>query len=319
MTAALGNADSAFLRMASLNALGNLPAVDDSGQFHSAAYNSFSPSSVLGRLNSPAGLGMRSHSSSVAVPFGHAQVSSRPINGTPNFHSVSQSGNQNGILYGMPMSLELHQLPRSNSVNYGVFPVTNSMINTNSIGSLDAKINLTGLNNIGSSSNNCFGMPNNSLTVDEHLQHSQGIGGMVNQSLATANSLNSEFPFQMKNIERHSNWLNAVQSLDDQSNLYRLNDCFKDTSPGILRDNSLSVPRHIGSDTHDASSFTSGPAHVRDGNIDLLQCQAASASSNTLQVWENSKQDAIPHHTNLISSPVNSLQPRGVPSSFDPR
>lgn len=247
MAAALGNADSAFLRMASLNALGNLPTVDSSGQFQNAAFNSFTASSVIGRLNSPAGLGMRSLSSSGAVQFGHAQVPSSSINGTTNFHSVSQSGNQNGILYGMPMSLELHQLPRSNSVNYGVLPVTDSMINTNSIGSLDAKINLAGLNNIGSSSNTSFGMPTNSLMVEGHL-HPHGIGGLVNQSLGTANSLNSGFPFQMTNIERRCNWPNAIQSLDDQSNLYGLNDCFKHTSPSILSDNSLSVPRHIGSD-----------------------------------------------------------------------
>lgn len=334
MAAALGNADSAFLRMASLNSLGNLSTVDSSGQFQSAAFNSFSPSSVLGRLNSPAGLGMRSLSSSGAVQFGHAQNSSSYINGTADFHSVSQSGNQNGILYGMPMSLELHQLPRSNSVNYGVLPVTDSMIYTNSIGSLDAKINVAGLSNsqfsvsdgfsdtkinIGNTSNACFGMPNNSQMVDGHFLHPQGVGGLVNQSLATANSLNSGFSFQMTDIERRGNWPNAVQSLDDQSNLYGLNDCFKHTSPSILKDNSLSVPMHIGSGPHDASSFTLGPALVRDGNIDLLQCQAASASSNTQQSWEGSKQDAIPHQTNLLSSSVSSFQPRGVPSSFDPR
>lgn len=334
MAAALGNADSAFLRMASLNALGNLPTVDISGQFQSASFNSFSPSSVLGRLNSPAGLGMRSLSSSGAVQYGHAQNSSSSINGTPDFHSVSQSGNQNGILYGMPMSLELHQLPRSNSVNYGVLPVTDSMIYTNSVGSLDAKINVAGLSNsqfsvsdgfsdtkinVGSTSNGCFGMPNNSQMVDGHLLHPQGIGGLVNQSLATANSLNSGFSFQMTDIERRSNWPSAVQSLDDQSNLYGLNNCFKHTSPSILRDNSHSVPMHIGSGPHDASSFTLGPAHVRDCNIDLLQCQAAPASSNTPQGWEGSKQDAVPHQTNLLTSSGNSLLPQGVPSSLDPR
>ncbi|KAK1369926.1 Two-component response regulator [Heracleum sosnowskyi] len=252
MAAALGNADSSFLRMASLNALGNLPTVDSSGQFQSATFNSFSPSSVLGRLNSPAGLGMRSLSSSGAVQFGHGQNSSSSINGTPDFHSVSQSGNQNGILYGMPMSLELHQLPRSNSVNYGVLPVTDSMIYTNPVGSLDAKINVAGLSNnqfsvsdgfsdtkinLGSTSNGCFGTPNNSQMVDGHLLHPQGIGGFVNQSLATANSLNSGFPFQMTDIERRGR---------------------------ILRDNSLSVPMHVGSGPHDASSFTLGPAHVQD-------------------------------------------------------
>lgn len=332
MAAALGNADSAFLRMASLNALGNLPTVDASGQFQSASFNSFSPSSVLGRLNSPSGLGMRSLSSSGAAQFGHAQNSSSSINGTADFHSVSQSGNQNGILYGMPMSLELHQLPRSNSVNYGVLPVTDSTIYTNSISSLDAKINVAGLSNsqfsvsdgfsdtkinVGSTSN-CFGMPNNSQMVDGHLLHPQGTGGLVNQSLATENSMNSGFSFQMTDIERRSNWPNAVQSLDDQSNLYGINNCFKHTSLSILRDNSLSVPMHIGSGPHDASSFTVGPAHVRDGNIDLLQCQAASASSYTRKGWEGSKQDAVPHQTNLLCSSVNSLQPRGVPSSFDP-
>ncbi|XP_017227759.2 two-component response regulator ARR12 [Daucus carota subsp. sativus] len=331
MAAALGNADSAFLRMASLNALGNLPTMDSSGQFQSVAFNSFSPSSVLGRLNSPAGLGIRSLSSSGAVQFGLAQNSSSSINGTANFHSAPQTGNQNGILYGMPMSTEIHQLPHSNNVNYGVLPVTESMIYTNSISSLDGKVNVTGLSNsqysasdgfsdvkihVGSSSNACFGMPNNSLVVDGHHLHSQGLGGSVNQSLATANSLNSGFSFQMPDIERRGTWPSAVQSLGDQTNLHRSNDCFRHTSPSILRDNSLLVPLNIGSDPHDASSFTLRPTHVPDGNIDLLQCQ--SASSNTLQGWGDSKQDAVPHQTNLISSSVNSWLPQGVSSSFDP-
>lgn len=343
IVAALGNADSAYLRMASLNGLGNLPTLDGSTQFQNAAFGSFRPSSVLGRLNSPAGLGMRSLSSSGMVQFGHAQNSSNPVNGLANFHSLSQSGNQNGnILYGMPMSLELDQLQHNQGVNHvGVLPVNDSMMYPISSGFSETKINVGSSSNphfsisddfsdtkinVGSSSNSLFGMPNNSLMVDGNLQDAHRRRVLGNQSSVTTSSLNSGFSSHLPDIERcNDNWPNDVQSSEVHSNLYTLNDCFKQTNLGILRDTGPSM-MHMGNDSHDGSSINLAPAQYPDGKIDILQCQAGSGSSGigqninvTLQQgWDDSKQDAS-HQSYLLNSSLNSLLPHDVASPFNSR
>ncbi|KAK8319037.1 hypothetical protein V6Z12_A13G215000 [Gossypium hirsutum] len=75
MAAALGTADSAYLRMGSLNGLGNFHTLAGSDQLHNAAFRSFPPSGVLGRLNTPAGLGIRGLPSPGTIQLGHVQNS----------------------------------------------------------------------------------------------------------------------------------------------------------------------------------------------------------------------------------------------------
>lgn len=343
--ATLRNADSAYLRMASLNGLGNVPNLDGSTQFQNAAFGSFRPSSILGRLNSPAGLGIRSLSSSGMVQFGQSQSSSNPINGLANFHSLPESGNQNGnILYGTPMSLDLDQLQQhKQGVNHiGVLPLKDSMMYPVSNG-FSAKIHVgsssnpgfsvsdsfsdTKVINVGSLSNiSTFGLPNNSLMVDRNLQHSHSRSVLGNLSSVPTSSLNSVYSSHFPDIQScNNNWPNAGQSSEAHSNLYTSNDCFQQTYPDIFRDTGSSI-MHLGSEVHDVSSVDLASAQYPDDKICILQSQAGSGSSgvgqhvnvNLQQGWNDIRQDG-PHRGNLLNGFVNSMLPHDVASPLNPR
>lgn len=161
MAAALGTADSSYLRMGALNGLGgNFHTLAASDQLHNAAFRSFPPSGVLGRLNTPAGLGIRGLPPPGTIQLGHMQNSGHSINDHSKLQSFIPGGNHNpNILQGMPMSLELDQLQNSKGVshigelptanNTTVFPVSGNLI--------DARMTA------GFSNNPLLGVTSNSL------------------------------------------------------------------------------------------------------------------------------------------------------------
>uniref|UniRef100_A0A5B6ZJF2 Two-component response regulator n=1 Tax=Davidia involucrata TaxID=16924 RepID=A0A5B6ZJF2_DAVIN len=322
MVAALGSADSAYLRMGSLNGIGNIHTMAGSGQFQNAAFRSFLPSGVLGRLNSPAGLGMHSLSSSGMVQSGHAQNSSDLTN--DNFHPVLLPGNQNGnILQGMPTSLELDQLQHNKGVTHNgehsittndstVFPISSSFS--------DANIN------VGGSSNSLLGVPNKPIMLQGHHQEIQSTGAFKDQSSVTVASSNSEFPSHLPDYGRcNDNRPCAVQSSGVKSNSFALSDCFNQATLGDLRDNVSSTSMHFGSNTHDVNSFTLVPDQLLDSRTDL-QCQVAPISSNAgknmnytqEQGWDEHKQDPS-HLSNFMCSSINASIPHDVVSPFSQR
>ncbi|XVF89381.1 hypothetical protein PTKIN_Ptkin19aG0125800 [Pterospermum kingtungense] len=143
MAAAVGSADPNYLRMGSLNGLGNFHTLAGSDQLHNAAFRSFPPSGVLRRLNTPAGLGMHGLSSPGMVnQLSHVQNLGNTSNDQSKLQSSVLPGNHNAnILQGMPMSLELDQLQNKKGVSHigelpvaDVFPVSDSLINARTIG-----------------------------------------------------------------------------------------------------------------------------------------------------------------------------------------
>ncbi|XP_059642589.1 two-component response regulator ARR12-like [Cornus florida] len=319
MVAVLGSADPAYLRMNSLNGIGNVHAMAGSGQFQNAALRS-SPNGILGRLNSPAGLGLRGLSSSGMVQLNHSQNSSNLMNN--KFHPIIPAGNQNGnILQGMPMSLELDQLQHNNSVtrivelsnttdDLSVFPISS--------GFSDTKMNA------GSSSNSLLDVPNNPLMMQGHLQEIQRRGVLGDQSSVTIASSNSGFPSHLTDFSRfNDDWPIAVQSSGIQSDSYALNDCLKQAPLSGLTDGISSFPMHIGSNPHDVRPIAMVTEQLVDSTTDL-QCQVASISSiagqnmdyTQKQGWNDFRQEAS-HHSNLTRSSANSLiPPRGVMGPF---
>ncbi|KAK9280408.1 hypothetical protein L1049_014097 [Liquidambar formosana] len=309
---AFGSTDPSYLRMGPLNGLGNFHTMAGSGQFQSAGFRSFPHSGMVGRLNTPAGLGIRGLSSPGMVQLGHAHVS-YPINDRAKFQPGLLPGNQGGsILQGMPMSLELDHLQNNRSVtNIGELSTTidDSTLFPVSSGLPDTKIT------IGSSSDSLLGVPNNLFMLQGHPQETQSRGGFGNQSSVTVASLSSEVSSPLPDLGRcNDNWPSAVQSSGIQSNSLPINDCFKQATlyTRSLRDNMSSMGPDIGSHSHDVSSIASAPTRLQDSRIDL-QCQAAPISSNSArnvsctsqQIWENHKQD-ISHHPNLMCNSVNS-------------
>lgn len=166
MAAAVGSADSNYLRMGSLNGLGSFHTLAGSDQLQNAAFRSFPPSGVLGRLNTPAGLGMHGLPSPGMGQLSHVQNLGNTSNDQSRLQSFVIPGNHNAnILQGMPMSLELDQLQNKKSVshigglptadNATVFPVSGSLINARTT---------------GCSSNSLLGVTNNSWMLEGSSQ-----------------------------------------------------------------------------------------------------------------------------------------------------
>ncbi|KAK8482525.1 hypothetical protein V6N11_063452 [Hibiscus sabdariffa] len=167
MAAALGTADSSYLRMGSLNGLGNFHSLAGSDQFHNAAFRSFPPSGVLGRLNTPAGLGIRGLPSTGTIPLGQVQNSGHSSNDPSKLQSFIPGNHNANILQGMPMSLELDQLQNNKGVSHiGELPAANSTSVFPVPGSLmDARIT-------GFSNNPILGVSSNSLMLEGSSQQS---------------------------------------------------------------------------------------------------------------------------------------------------
>ncbi|OMO61592.1 hypothetical protein CCACVL1_23393 [Corchorus capsularis] len=158
MAAALGSADPSYLRIASFNGLGNFHTLAGSDQLQNTAFRSFPPSGVLGRLNTPAGLGLRGLPSAGMIPLSHAQNSGITGHDQSKLQSVVIPGNHNAnILQGMPMSLELDQIQDRKIVthigqlpttdNISAFPVSGSLIDSRITGCSDNNPLLGGTSN----------------------------------------------------------------------------------------------------------------------------------------------------------------------------
>ncbi|KAK8543091.1 hypothetical protein V6N13_136369 [Hibiscus sabdariffa] len=165
MAAALGTADSSYLRMGSLNGLGNFHSLAGTDQFHNAPFRSFPPSGVLGRLNTPAGLGIRGLPSTGTIPLGHVQNSGHSSNDPNKLQSFIPGNHNANILQGLPMSLELDQLQNNKGVSHiGELPTANSSSVFPVPGSLmDARIT-------GFSNNPILGVTSNSLMLEGSSQ-----------------------------------------------------------------------------------------------------------------------------------------------------
>ncbi|WJZ85308.1 hypothetical protein VitviT2T_004853 [Vitis vinifera] len=320
MVAALGSTDSTYLH--SLNGLGNFYNLSGSGQLPNSTFRSFPPSGMLGRLNTPSGMGMHCLSSSEMVQLGHLQNSSNPINSGGKFQPVLLPGNQNGIiLQGMPMSLELEQLQHNKGIiRVGELSTTigDSTVFPASSGFPDTKMTSS------RSSSSLLVAANSPLMLQGHSQENQRRGGLRNQNSATL--LNAELPSSFPDHGRcNDNWSTAVQPSAIQSSSFPLSDCFKQATlhPSNLRDNISSVTLQSGTNLRDVSCVTSMPPPLPDSRTDL-ECQAMTISSNSVKimnyspkVWDDHKHK-LSHHSSLGCSSANSLIPApGVMGTFD--
>lgn len=297
MVSVLGRADSAYYQGGSMNGLGDLHNLAMSGQIQNAAFRSFPPGGVLGRLNSP-GLGMLGLSSS-GIHRDHAQNSTNPVTGVTNFQSCIQPENQNGnILQGVPLSLELDQVQLNQNVSSiaqlsvssnesNIYPISNVFSNGRTI--------------VGSSSNSLLAVQNYPVAVEKHLQGTQMSGVLGNQSSHIANPLNSECCQSLDFKGFTDNWLNAVQSSENHSNSCTLSDCLNQTTQNNMR-HVPTMAMHMATNPH---------ARLADRGTDL-QYQAAFVSSNgrknlnfmPRKEWDD-HEEYKSHMSNLIYSSTN--------------
>ncbi|XP_043699296.1 two-component response regulator ARR12-like [Telopea speciosissima] len=339
MVAALGGNDSSYLRMGSLDGFGDFHTLNGSGQLTNAALTSLPPAGMFGRLNTPAGLGIRGRAPSGMIQLGRAQNSSNPINDLGKLRPAVLSGNRNGnLLQGMPTSLELDQLQQNKCISrIGEFSGRNeqTVFQVASGGFSETAVT------IGSSSNSFLTVPNNPLMLQGHPQQTQnrGLGNQSSVSVAPRNpepfgisgGVSSHVPDQNRCNE---NWQSAVPLNGFSSNSLPLNAPFNhaDLAPSNLMDTISPMGSHIGNNPLDISSTSVVPAPLQDSRRDI-QCQASILLGNNVQHdspkfsnfgglgnnldqslnvpkqrWEDHKQDYT-HNSNLLFSSINSSLP----------
>ncbi|KAK9100361.1 hypothetical protein Scep_023791 [Stephania cephalantha] len=351
MVAALGGKDASYLRMGSLDGLGDFHALTGAGQIPSTALAPFSTGGMLGRINTPPSLGLRGLGSSGMIQLGRPPNSSNPVNDFGKLQQVVLPGNQNGNLYkGMPTSFEIDQL-QQNKINNRVADFNS--INEPAMFSVASGFPDSGMV-IGNSSSSFLGPPSNPLLLQGHPQQVRNQGAFGNHSSASMPSLNSG-PFEI-NISTSShlpdqgrcndNWQDAVPLNGFSSNSLPLNDPFThaDVAPINLGENISSISPRIGMNSVDVSacnvvSSSSPPSSLQDSRREA-QSQAGpvaislpydnqnisnfgSKSSrddhnmnyNLQRNREESKQD-YSHNANLVFSSFTSLPIHGTIGSI---
>ncbi|KAJ9184078.1 hypothetical protein P3X46_007857 [Hevea brasiliensis] len=304
MVAALGSTDASYLQMGSVNGLG-FPNLARTGQFHNAAFRPLPPSGMLGRLNSPAALGIHGLPSTGVIPISHLQTTGHLTDSQSQFQSIVHAGNGGNVLQGMPMPLELDQI-QSNKGNTTTLSVSS--------GFPDAKI-------MASCSVSPFlGVAKKSLMLEGNAQEAQdGQKFGKHSSLAVA-SLDSGLSSNFLDHGRcNDTWSSAVQSTGVQSNSFALNDCFQQATPhsSNIRNNMSTMVSQSGNTPH-VSSISTLPIHLQDFKAEL-QCQIASIRNNARQMinnapqgWDDQRRDAS-CHSNAVCSSINAAIP--IPGS----
>ncbi|KAH7523980.1 hypothetical protein FEM48_Zijuj06G0069800 [Ziziphus jujuba var. spinosa] len=312
MVAALGSSDSSYLRMSSMNGLGSYTALSGSVQFQSPAFRSFPPSGMIGRLNTPAGMGLHCLPSSGRLQLGHPQNLSNSTDQV-KFHPATVLGKQNGnMLQRMPVSFELDQQNSKGVTHIGEFStaIDDTPIFPLSNGLPDAKIT-------GNSSNSALAVSTSSMMLG-NLQDDQCGRKFGGQSSVSMTSLKSEFCSPLPDHGRCTeNWSSSAQLSGYQSNSLLSGDRFKQASthPSSLRDNLSVMASQMGSNRFDVSSVTSASTQFQDLRTDI-QGQQSAISSNAgqtinealIQGWDNQKPDST-YPSNIMCSSMNSLMP----------
>ncbi|RZC84596.1 hypothetical protein C5167_047384 [Papaver somniferum] len=314
MVAALGGKDASYLRMSSLDGLGDFHGFGGPGHLPNGSLASYSPVGMLGRLNTPVGMGLRGPSSGM-MQLGRPQNPTNSVHDLGKLRQIVIPGNQNGkFLQGMPTALELDQLQQSPSS----FPDTGVTI---------------------ANSNNSFqNVHSNSLLLLRVPQQTQNRAGFGNQSSVRMPSVNSEsFEFgfgassHLPDLGRcNDDWPSAAPVSGFPSNPLPLGDTpisHANLSSGILKDNISSINATIGSNSIDVSSnsvtnqldsrrdLQPGPIGVAQHDSSFVNLGDNVGQSMNLvpkQKWISHKQDYNQTSNLLFSSSSPSVLIHGV-------
>ncbi|XP_059635466.1 two-component response regulator ORR24-like isoform X2 [Cornus florida] len=320
MVAALGGKDSSYMRIGSLDGLGDFRTLSGSGRLPNTALSSYPASGMLGRFNTPAAVSLRSLTSSALIQPSHAQNFSNSINTLEKFQPLVSPDNQNTSSFqGIPSSLELDQLQQNNR--------TTGIQEFNSINNPTNFVAANTLTNtriaVGSSSNSLPSASNNPLMLQGNSQQIQSGGGFGDQSYINMASFASG-PSDIgvsgsSNFRDHGryneNWQNGIQLSKFPPNSLPLNEAFNHNQlSDRLRENASTSGPHIQNRPLDFSSTCTVSAPLEDSRGEM-QSQAGlvgdivqnmNRASN--QRWEEHKQDYT-YNSNHIFSSSKSMVP----------
>ncbi|XP_054819015.1 two-component response regulator ARR12-like [Prosopis cineraria] len=314
LVAALGTADQSYWRMGSLSGLSHLQTLSASGQFQNSVYRSLPSSGVIGRLNTPAGLGVHGLPSSRNIQFGCSQNLNNSMNDPLKFQLTIVHTNQNGnAVPGIVGYTERDQLQHHK--HKGLSPaqdltnaIDDKMILPISCEQLDptqrvsASCSLTPL----------LSVKNNTFMVEAHSQHTQR--GRAYENLSSTDSQPSEISCSLLDQGSCGDyWSDSVQSSQIHPNSYPPT---RGSRQAVVlpTENLTSTPLHVRNPSGASSitlMYTQAPDVTENSNsqVDIFANTPGQISSEvSFQGWDDRNQDAA-YHSNVICSSINSLIP----------
>lgn len=315
MVAALGGKESAYMRMSPLEGLGDFRTLAGSGRLTSPAFSSYTQGGMLGRLNSPAGISLRSLASSTLSQQSHVQNISNPI-GTLGKIAVSPVSQNPSLFQGVPSSLELDQLQQNKCMTrVGDFkPLDDSRVFNAANGFADTRSTL--INN-STLTGDPSGGPMNVLQVNSQQGNA---AGFLDQSSVNLSSFNSE-PLNidvggtsnfLDPARCNENWQSAVQLSKFHPNCLPTTESFGQGQFSSVQDNNSSAGPH-----QNPLRFTSPLEDSRGG----MRCQESMVGQQNIsqapqQRWAETRQiysDNSNNMLNTMNSPHVSVTGAGNP------
>ncbi|XP_055822868.1 two-component response regulator ORR24-like isoform X2 [Solanum dulcamara] len=290
MVAALGGRD--YVRMGSLDGLGDFRTLGGSGRYTHAALSSYSSGGMLGRLNSAAGLSVRNLAASQLLQPSHGQNLNNSVNAFTKLNPNIPPASQNASLFqGIPASLELDQLQQSKSSAH--IPLDESRLLTADM--------------LGCSHNSLSNVPNNSMLLQGNPQQPLTGEGFGNQHSPNM----TQFSSDSFNSGVNENWQNSAQLSKFQSSSFPLTESFINSH---LPQNSVrEAATHLQSSSLDFTSTTSVSPHFEDsrGEIQYRQSMAGAVQSmnqTPSQAWAD-KQHYSHNSNNTFDNNLSSQVP----------
>ncbi|KAL2228386.1 two-component response regulator ARR12 [Sesamum indicum] len=305
MAAALGVKDSPFMRMGSLDGLGDFRTLSGA-RLANVGLSPFTTGGMLGRLNSPANVNLRNLTPSALIQPSQTQNLNSSITSLGKMHSALSPASPNASLFqGIPSSLELDQLQPSQGA-----------LGSANVNSIDDSRMFSAA--IGSSSNLMNSSTNSPMMLN--VQQVLGGGGFGNQSTHNMASFNAEsFNAGVSSSSNlldpgkcNENWQNALESSKMQPNPLLSTEVFHSQLPlNGSRDNSSSNGSYF---QNNAIEFSSAMALPPFEDSRDMQCQESFMGDiqNMNQVpsqrWEEQSGNYA-HSSNNVFGSLNSHIP----------
>ncbi|XP_006486036.1 two-component response regulator ARR10-like isoform X1 [Citrus sinensis] len=311
MVASVGSKDSSYLRIGALDGFGGSHSVNSPGRLSSSALSSsYVPGSMIGRLNSSAGLSMHGIASSGMIKPGLSQSFNTSFNTIGKNQQAMFPANRNSnLVQGVQTSLEPNQMPQSESTTHiGDFNHINSPTAfTAATGFIDARVA------VGSSSSSVSTSLSNLMMLQANPHQAQSRDAYGNQSSLTVASLNQAYfdvgVHDSSNFLDHGrcqeSWQDAVQLSKSSSISLPLGEPFiLDQVPPNNLDNILSSNCYL-----DISSSIANSTYLENSRGDLSY--QPGMIGNEIQnyaskQWMEHKQDYNQNIDHPVSN-VNSL------------
>ncbi|CAA2969915.1 two-component response regulator ORR24-like [Olea europaea subsp. europaea] len=318
MAAALGIKDSPFTCMSSLDGHEDFRTLAGSGRFANAALSPYTT-----RLNSPAGVNLRSLTPATLIQPNIAQNLSNSISALGKIQPAISAANQNASLFQeIPSPLELNQLRSRCTMGIGNFNSMNdSRMFTASSTFKDPRAAI-------GSSNSFIPAPNNPMMQNGDSQLTFSEGEFGNQSSPNVVSFKAEpynisvsiSPNFLDNGKCNENWQSAIQFPKLLSNSLPSTDPFHSQMPlNSVRDNNSSNGPELLHNPLDISSTTMVSASLIDSRGEV-QCQGVvgdvlhNMSPAPIQGWGEQKQNYSQNLNNAFGSFNSHIPSNGIGS-----